>query len=166
MAGPREDSMNVLELPWCSGPEDTIEKEKKKSFIGLRNEAVRDNVDTKEFIVVQVRGLKSSASGQYRLAYSAGQSIGKYLRKLKLKRTAAYAAVYDLKNLSHGRCRMSYVPQSGAHILIGPPDISPQLRLQRSRVDAQRLAAGMGRKGKKGPAPKIVEVSLTYKDPK
>lgn len=135
--------MNPLNIPqW--GKEPKKEERKSPSFIGVQNEAVRDDAEADNQITIQVRGIKGTPEGTFKLAHSPGMSLGKYLRRLKLKRAATYASVYDTTNLERGRCRMTYVPEKGAHILIGPIGYGPSSHMQRTSVDAQQVAANMG----------------------
>jgi len=136
--------VNPLNIPQWGKPEEPKDGRKVPSFLGVRNEAVRDDVEAEEIITIQVRGLKGTADGIYKLAYSPGTSLGKYLRRLQLRRAATYSAVYDTTNLEKGRCRMTYIPDKGAIILIGQAVFGPVSHLQRSSVDAQRAAFNMG----------------------
>jgi len=137
--------MNPLDLPWSSAsPKKEPEKERKPNFIGIQNEVVRDDASAPKHITISVRGISGVPSQEFKVAYSEGQPLSKYLMRLKLKRVATYNAVYDQTNLEKGRCRMTYVPQVGAHILIGPPGVGSAYSLQRTNHDARRLSANMG----------------------
>jgi hypothetical protein len=138
--------MNPLDLPWSSAPpkKEPEIKERKPSFIGIQNEVVRDDASSSAHITVAVRGVSGVPSQEFKVAYVEGQSLGRYLTRLKLKRTATYNAVYDQTNLENGRCRMTYIPQAGANIAIGPPAVGSAYALQRTNHDARRLATNMG----------------------
>lgn len=114
------------------------------SFFGVRNEAVRDSRSADSFVIVEVRGIMGAASGSYKIAYVPGSSLKYYLDVLKLKNAAAKSAVYDYSNLEHGRCRLTYVPSSGARIVLGPSSYGPALQWQRSNSDAGQLMKNMG----------------------
>ena len=140
--------MNPLDLPkWGSKPKPKVELNQKKvnHFLGVQNEIVRDDSIAEAHVIIQVMGgLKGVASQTYRVAFVEGQPLAQYLGRLKLKRAATYSAVYDQSNLSAGRCRMSYVPKKGAHIVIGRSGVGSATQYQRSNHDAQRVAARMG----------------------
>lgn len=113
--------------------------------LGIRNEVVRDDEGYDRHITVRVvGGVGGAASGEYKVGYTEGMNLGRYLSRLKLKRIAAYSAVYDQTNLENGRCRMTYVPQPGAKITVGPSQIGSATAHQRSGVDAVRVATRMG----------------------
>ena len=125
--------------------------------LGVVNDVLRDEAGASAHITVEVRGISGFPSGVYRLAYSPGASLGDYLKRVKLRYAGMTNAVYDYRNLERGRCRMTYVPLEGAKIVIGKRDMGPAFEFQRTSVDAQQLAANMGRQGWEA-APKIVEV--------
>ena len=153
------DVLNPLDLPWAKPPPPEPEGESVPHFIGVRNEVVRDDAGAKEIITIEVRAVSGVPSGKYTLEYTPGQRLSKYLSRLKLKRAATYNAVYDQSNLEKGRCRMSYVPEVGAHITIGPPAYGSAMQYQRSSMDSHEL----GRRLSKGP--RVVDIDLTYKEP-
>jgi hypothetical protein len=145
--------VNPLKLPWSQREKPKELKKKVPQFIGVRNEAVRDDADAEKKVVFSVRGLTSVPSGRFELAFVPGCSLRTYLTRLKLRHAATYAAVYDQSNLERGRCRMNYIPTADSHILIGPPGTSPMAHLQRSNGDP--------RPKKKGP--RVEDVDITYK---
>jgi len=153
--------VNPLDFPWnqLEKPKPKIKEDPVPNFIGVRNEAVRDDVNAEDHLVVTVQGLTNVPTGEYKVSFSDGQRLGTYLARLKFKHAATYAAVYDTSNLEKGRLRMSYVPTKASKILICPPAYSPLMFMQRTNVDAQKLASNMG--GESGrAAPKIVEKKL------
>ena len=106
---------------------------------------VRDDAGADSHIVIQVMGgIKGTTPQSYKVAFVEGQTLGRYLGRLKLKRAAAYSAVYDRANLEVGRCRMSYVPQKGSFITVGGSAGGSATQFQRSNHDAQKVAARMG----------------------
>lgn len=139
--------MNPLELPRWEKKKVEIKLESRDmrsvSF-GVRAETILVDRDAKHHITIEVRGVKGTHSGAYKVAYAPGQKLGDYLRRLRLKRAACYSAVYDLKAVTSGRLRMTYVPQEGAHIAIGSASLGVSGQYQRSSVDAQQVAARMG----------------------
>lgn len=120
------------------------DSEKSPSFLGVRNEAVRDSSTSSQVVQIEVRGVKGSASGSYRLAYLSEAPLSHYLGVLNLKNVASKSAVYDYSNLEKGRCRLHYVPSPGARIVIGPPSYGPALEWQRCNHDVNRLMENMG----------------------
>jgi hypothetical protein len=120
------------------------EEDSSPSFLGLKNEAVRDSEASAQCIHIEVRGIKGLAGGSYRLAYSIGSPLKHYLDRLKLRHGATRAAIYDYTNLEHGRCRMHYIPENGARIVIGPPSYGPAYQWQRGDHDAGKLMEQMG----------------------
>lgn len=146
--------MNPFLIPkW--GKKEAEFKKVDRPHLGVRNEAVWDDKDSEHHITIRVMGgVTGDTSGEYKLAYSEGTSLARYLSRLNLKRSAAYSAVYDHSNLENGRCRMTYVPKPGARIVIGHASVGSAVEHQRSNVDAQRLAVNMG-----GGA-KVVEVKM------
>jgi hypothetical protein len=139
------------------GKKKEPKKKKTTTFLGVQNEAVRDSKDSSEFVtIVVIGGVGGAAPGSFRLSYYPGFTLKHYFKRLKLLKVAIYHSVYDLTNKSQGKCRLNYVPKAGARIQIGPAGLGMATHLQRSRVDAQRVAANMG--GEKGmPGPKVVE---------
>jgi hypothetical protein len=127
------------------------------SFIGVRNEAVRDDSGKEAHITIRTG---DSEDNEYKVEYVEGQALSRYLGRLRLKRRAAYSAVYDRTNLENGRCRMTYVPGPGAVITIGSASVGTATGFQRSRHDAEALARNMG-----GGAD-VVEGSMAYGRPK
>lgn len=141
----REVALNPLPLPkWSKKKKKIPEARKVHNYIGLKSEAVREDAGAKSHIVISVQGVKSMPSGSYSVAYLPGQSLGKYLSRLKLKRTAIYSAVYDSVHGGNKRLRMTYVPKEGSRITIGSIGHGPVTHLQRTTVDAQRVALNMG----------------------
>lgn len=113
--------------------------------LGLRNEIVRGDSEADTHITINVSSSAGgTAAGEYKVEYVEGSTLGRYLARLRLKRFAVYRAVYDLTNPEKGRCRMTYVPGPGAKISIGSASAGTATQYQRSSVDAQRAAAGMG----------------------
>lgn len=142
------------------GKKKEPKKKKVTAFIGVQNEAVRDSSKASEFVTIIVTGgVTGAPSGSFKLAYYPGLTLKHYMKRVKLLRVAIYHSVYDLTNQSHGKCRMNYVPKAGARIQVGPTSVGMATHLQRSRIDAQRVAANMGG-GKGNPAPKVVERRL------
>lgn len=134
--------MNPLDLPSRKikkGPEKKVPQ-----FLGIRNEKVKSDSSASSFVTVVVRGIKGASSGEYRVAYQEGQSLGKYLSELKLKRVGVYNAVYDEAHPAAGRCRMTYVPKPGSRVVIGSAAVGQFTHFQRSNHDAQRIAFNMG----------------------
>ena len=138
--------MNPLNIPkWGPKPKPKPFEKKVDAYLGLQNEVVRDDSSAESHITIQVTGgIKGTVAQTYKVAFVEGQSLGQYLSRLKLKRAAAYNAVYDQSNLETGRCRMSYVPKSRAHITIGRAMVGSATQHQRSNHDAQKLATNMG----------------------
>jgi len=148
--------MNPLDLPFGKKPKEP-QKEKVPSYLGVRNEAVRDDLRAKKKVTIQVGGLKGVAGGQYQLEWVEGQMLGEYLSRLRLKRAAIYAAVRHADKPYLGRLRMTFIPDAGDRITIGNPSVSPASPYQRSNHNAERVARGMG-----GGA-RFVEVQLVGK---
>ena len=138
--------MNPLDLPkWGPKPKPKPFEKKIEHFLGVQNEVVRDDAGADAHITIQVLGgIKGTNPQSYKVAFTEGQPLGQYLGRLKLKRAAAYSAVYDQTDLSRGRCRMSYVPKKGSHITLGRAAVGSATQHQRSSHDAQKLAANMG----------------------
>jgi len=135
--------LNPLSTPWGKKPH-VEEKPTVPSFIGVRNEAVRDSANAKNIITVHVRSIKGVPDGEYRLEWVEGTTLKQYLTQVKLVSAAMHAAVRDTTNPSVGRVRMHYIPEPGAHITLGSPSVSSALQFQRSNHDAQNLARRMG----------------------
>lgn len=140
--------MNPLSVPQWGKKRKLENIPNAKNYLGIRSEVVRDDSKAEAYISVEVRGLKAMPSGAYRLALVEGQQLGKYLSRLKLKHAAIYSAVYDLEHGANRRLRMTYVPKEGSKIVIGTRSIGPATSLQRTSVDAQRVALNMGRGNK------------------
>lgn len=135
--------MNPLHIPWGQKPKE-VKSDPVPVFLGVRNEAVRDNADAKRFITVVVRGVKGATDGEYKLEWTEGRPLKQYLSSLKLVSTAARSAVRDTTNLEAGRLRMHYIPKEGARITLGSPSVSSALQYQRSSHDAGEVASRMG----------------------
>lgn len=135
--------MNPLSTPWGKKPK-VEEREPVPSFIGVRNEAVRDSASAEKLVTVVVRGIKGSPDGEYKLEWTAGTTLKHYLSRLKLVSVAMRAAVRDVTNPSAGRVRMHYVPEAGAKITLGSPSVSSALQFQRSNHNAENIAQRMG----------------------
>lgn len=148
--------MNPLDLPFGKKPERPLEK-KVPSYLGVKNEAVRDDQGANKKITISVGGLKGVSSGEYKLEWVEGRMLGEYLSRLKLKRAAIYAAVRNLDNLELGRLRMTYIPEVGDRIALGSASMSSAVSYQRSNHNAENVARRMG-----GGA-KFVDVPLVRK---
>jgi hypothetical protein len=135
----------VLPLAFTKPRATTRQPAQKTHFLGVRAEAVLDDQAAEAHISIEVRALKGIPNGIYRLAHQEGMTLGQYLSRIKLMATAVKASVYDRANPNQGRCRMSYVPQRGARILVCRGGTSDANMLQRSSVDVQRVASNMGR---------------------
>jgi hypothetical protein len=151
--------IDPLNLPWGSKNKKTLPETREAAtpaYLGLRNEAVRDGLQAPRRIKIQVSGIDGTPSATYEVAYQHGVQLKYYLDQLRLKHLASRAAMRDLSNPGVARLRLNYVPTEKSHITLGNPSVSSVMHLQRSRVDAQDVAANMGRTGS-GPAPKVVE---------
>lgn len=149
--------MNPLDIPsWGKKKKEVEDLRRTPHFIGVQNEAVRDDSGAKKHVTIEVRGVKGNSNSSFPLAHTPGMKLSRYLSRLKLKRAATYAAVYDITNLENGRCRMSYIPRPGSHIVIGSPAAGSATHLQRTSHDATRIMARMGRK-KDGTYEKVIE---------
>jgi hypothetical protein len=149
-----------LDLPWARGRPPEPEKAKVPNFIGLKNQVVRDDAEAGgKKITIEVKGVKGHQPGEYEIAFEEGATLGHYLKRLKLRRAAAYSAVRDFTNLPAGRLRLSYVPKEGAKIVLGSASVSSAIQYQRSNIDAQRVAYNMGAINRSAP-PKVVEVPV------
>lgn len=138
----KKPHLNPLGIPWGRKPR-VGPKEPVLSYLGLRNEAARDNARTGKFITVTVQGLKGAPGGEYKLQWEEGAILKQYLSQLKLVVVAARAAVRDLTNPGAGRLRLHYVPEAGAKITLGSPSLSSALQYQRSAHDAEDVARRM-----------------------
>ena len=136
--------MNPLNLPDWKKPKLPEKKGGRNASLGLKSEAVIIDAGAKHHVTIEVRGTKGVHPGAYKLAYEEGRPLGDYLRRLRLKRTACYSAVYDIKAENQGRLRMTYVPSKDSHIVIGSSALGVATQFQRSSVDAQHVAAKMG----------------------
>lgn len=145
--------MNPLELPFGKKPKPEP-KEKVPSYLGVKNEAVRDDETAEQHITIIVNGLKGVPNREFKLRWEPGQQLGKYFSRIKLKQTAIYAAVRNPDNLSAGRLRMTYIPEPGMRITVGNARVSSAVHLQRSNHNAESVARKMG-----GGA-RVVEVPL------
>lgn len=135
--------MNPLSIPWGRKPK--VEKQDPvPSFIGVRNEAVRDSAEAEHHISITVRGLQGTPDGEYKLEWVEGTPLKHYLSQLKLIGPAMRSAVRDLSNPEAGRVRMHYIPEKEAKIVLGNPSVSSALQFQRSSHDAERVASRMG----------------------
>ena len=122
-------------------PPPSQSRDTKPAFIGVRNEVVRDSSGGEKFITVEV-GV-GSGQGSYKIAHTEGYPLRYYLAQLKLINLAAHSAVYDLTNLEHGRCRITYVPTAGAVIRLGSSKMGSAAHLQRSSYNPEDLALRM-----------------------
>lgn len=137
--------MNPLDLPnWKKKKPELPTFGRSASHLGLKAEVTIVDKDAEHHVIIEVRGAKGVHPGQYKVAYRKGCSLGDYLRRLRLKRTACYSAVYDINNKKTGRLRMTYVPTETSHIVIGNRGLGVSTQFQRSSIDAQRVAAQMG----------------------
>jgi len=145
--------MNPLHLPF--GKKEQKEPGKKvPHFLGVRNEAIRDDQDAEQHVTVIVRGVKGAVDGEYKLKWEPGKPLGDYFSRIKLKQSAVYAAVRDPDHLEKGRLRMHYIPEPGSRVTVGNPRVSSAISLQRSNHNAESIARKMG-----GGA-RVVEVPL------
>jgi len=135
--------LNPLSVPWGQKPKVAV-KEPVPSYLGLRNEAARDNAGAEKFITITVRGIRGTPEGEYRLEWTEGNTLKQYLSQLKLISAAMKSAVRDLTNPEAGRVRMYYIPEVGARIVLGNPTVSSALQFQRSSHDAEAVARRMG----------------------
>lgn len=135
--------MNPLSIPWGQKPK-VEEKEPVPSFIGVRNEAVRDSAAAEDHVSITVRGLQGTPDGEYKLEWVEGTPLKRYLAQLKLVGPAMRSAVRDLTNPEVGRVRMHYIPDKGAKIVLGHPSVSSALQFQRSSHNAENVALRMG----------------------
>lgn len=135
--------MNPLDLPFGKKPK--VEPgEKIPHFIGVRNEAVRDDSEAELSITIIVRGLKGFPSGEYKLKWESGSSLGHYLSRLRMKSIAIRSAVRNERDLEAGRLRMNYVPEPGSRIIVSNARLSSVAHLQRSNHNAETVARKMG----------------------
>lgn len=152
--------MNPLDASWSkrapapnpdSAPSDS-------AFLGVRTEATRVGVDVAA-VRFEVRGVAGVPSGRFKVAWSPGAPLRWYLRKIRMLGVASRAAFYDMTVGNGRRLRLRYQPTDKSVILLTPAGYGPNSHLQRSSVDAQAVAANMGR-GEGSPAPRIVERKL------
>jgi len=73
------------------------------------------------------------------LPYTPGASLRQYFQLAGLTATVMSHSVHDLTNLPHGRCRSYYVPQAGAVIRLGNPNVGIQGHLQHQTRGRQDL---------------------------
>jgi len=135
--------MNPLDASWARKKRPPKKEEPAKGdapFLGVRNEA---QVACGEVVVFEVRGVSGLQSGHYKLRYSPGASLRWYLRCLRMLNVATRVAIYDVGLPGKGRLRLRYRPAPTSKILLLPPGLSPSTHLQRSSVDAQRVASKM-----------------------
>lgn len=135
--------LNPLSVPWGKKPK-VEQGEPVPIYLGLRNEAVRDNAQAEKFVIIAVQGLKGVPSGEYKLEWVEGAPLKQYLSQLKLTTVAMRSAVRDAGHLEAGRLRMHYIPDCGAKIVLGNPSLSSAVHLQRSAHDAEAVALRMG----------------------
>jgi hypothetical protein len=138
--------MNPCSIPFGNNPKPAPERASVPTFLGVRNEAVRDSATAQVKIKIQVVGVKGQPNATYEIAYREGVTLKHYLDSLKLRQAAIFSAVRDLSNLEKGRLRLHYVPTAKSHITLGNPSVSSVLQFQRSTVDAQEVAYRMGSK--------------------
>lgn len=138
--------LNPLDLPnWKKRKKPELPTlGRSMSHLGLKAEVIIVDKDAKHHVIIEVRGVKGAVPGKYKVAYRKGCSLGIYLRRLRLKRTACYSAVYDINNKNRGRLRLTYVPTENSHIVIGSGALGVSTQFQRSSIDAQRVAVQMG----------------------
>jgi hypothetical protein len=138
--------LNPLHLPdWKEKKEPELPaRNKRASHLGLRTEVTIVDKDAEHHIIIEVRGVKGTHPGKYKVAYVRGRKLGAYLRRLRLKRAACYSAVYDITNGKKGRLRMTYVPAKNSHIVLGSASLGVSSQFQRSSIDAQQVAVRMG----------------------
>lgn len=139
----KKPGLNPLSVPWGQKPK-VEPKETAPSYLGLRNEAVRDNAQAAKSITIAVHGLKGTPNGEYRLEWIEGTTLKQYLSQLKLVGTAMRSAVRDQTHLEMGRLRMHYIPEEGAQITLGSSSLSSALQFQRSSHNAEDVALKMG----------------------
>ena len=136
--------MNPLHASWSRkkrAPEEPPKRESDPPFLGIRNEARQEKGP--DVVVIEVRGVSGLPSGRYKLRYSPGASLRWYLRQLRMLNIATKVAIYDMELPSKGRLRLRYHPSPSSRIVLMPPGMSPSTHLQRSSVDAARVAAKM-----------------------
>jgi len=150
--------MNPLSIPFAKKPKRPS-ADSVPSYLGLRNEVVRDSESAEQKIKIQVSSIKGQTDATYEVEYVPGAPLKEYLDNLKLKHAAIYAAIRDYSDLSLGRLRLHYVPNERSHIVLGPPRVSSALEYQRSSVDAMAVAQRMG-SSKNGSSPREVVVRL------
>ena len=140
--------MNPLYNPWAVKeplPKKTGPKV-DPPYLGLRTELAKAAAQAPVKLVFEVRGLAAGLAGQYKIEYSEGAKLRYYLHQLRLTHAATYAAIYDQADLERGRRRLSYVPTINSRMLICSPKMGSAIQLQRTNVDAERVATNMGRK--------------------
>jgi hypothetical protein len=133
--------VNPLDVSWARkkrAPEEPV-KRVDSPFLGVRNEAQSEG----EVVLFEVRSVAGLPSGGYKVRYSQGASLRWYLRRLRLLCVATRVAIYDVGVPGKGRLRLRYIPTPVSRILLLPPGTSPNMHLQRSTVDAQKVASRM-----------------------
>lgn len=105
------------------------------------------------------RGIPGLSQKKMEVPHVKGATLKWYLRQLKLLHLSVRLAIYDLGNPSKGRLRLRYEPAPNTVIALMPPGMGLKTHLQRSSVDAQRVAANMGKESG-SPAPRVVERTL------
>ena len=66
------------------------------------------------------------------LPYRAGATMKQYLQEAGWLGLIGHVRVSDQSNPAAGRCRMSYIPQDGAHLVLMNPNMSLASGLQRA----------------------------------
>jgi len=147
--------MNPLRVPWGKKPPTKKEKSASPPFIGIKNEAARENRDASSFVSISVRGVKGAPNGSYLLPWSEGACLKYYLSQINLITAAIHSAILDDAYPEEGRLRLRYVPKNNSRIKLGAPSVGAALQYQRSSHDAQRIAYRMGG------GTKVVEMPLS-----
>lgn len=135
--------MNPLDLPFGKKPKVEPE-ERVPHFIGVRNEAVRDDSEAELTITIIVRGIKGFPGGEYKLKWESGSSLGHYLSRLRMKSIAIRSAMRNEADLEAGRLRTNYIPEPGSRIIVSNAKLSTAAHLQRSNHNAETVARKMG----------------------
>jgi hypothetical protein len=143
--------MNPLDFPEWGSPEPW-----RTTAASVPSLQLEDPVDPSGVTIKIIGDLNQTPI--HSVPYDTRNSLSQYLAVLGLKRYAIYRAVYDLTNLSKGRVRMSYVPASGAVIVIGPPSFSPSSLLLNKADPPVRKETE--------PPKRVEEISLRYNRPK
>lgn len=135
--------MNPLEASWA-----------RRSLV--TDHAEEKSVTKPPVVRFEARGIPGLSQKRMEVPYVKGATLKWYLRQLKILHLSVRMAIYDLSNQSKGRLRLRYEPGPSTTIVLMPPGMGLKTHLQRSSVDAQRVAANMG-KEQGNPAPRIVE---------